>query len=303
MKKILKVFVALGALCTLMTISSCQKGEDIPLSKEMNFDFSIPSGVTKVASGVFETGDAISLFGVKYTGDTPTPVQISGNFLNNERMVLGGSGWSSGRPLYWGEEADAKYDFYALYPYQELVSVEEHPFQVAVDQNSQGDENTLGGYEATDILYAKVQGMSRPDDNSVSMTFKHLMTKCVVNLVKGDKFEGNIPSDAVAHIYNTITSGTIDLSAGSIGIDPQGRRETITMKKVSDTQFEALLIPQNIERKTPLFEITMGGIAYLLEYSISLRPSYVHTINLILNTSPDQEKIEISIDPGISDFN
>jgi hypothetical protein len=47
----------------------------------------------------------------------------------------------------------------------------------------------------------------------------------------------------------------------------------------------------------------MGGIAYLLEYSLSFKPGYVHTINLILNTSPDQEKIEISIDPEIEGMN
>ena len=75
-----------------------------------------------------------------------------------------------------------------------------------------------------------------------------------------------------------------------------GERKTITMKKLSDTRFEAVLVPQNIENRTPLIAVTMGGIAYLLEYSLSFKPGYVHTINLILNTSPDQEKIDISID-------
>ena len=54
---------------------------------------------------------------------------------------------------------------------------------------------------------------------------------------------------------------------------------------------------------TPLIEVTMGGIAYLLEYSLSFKPGYAHTINLILNTSPDQEKIEISIDAGTGEWN
>ena len=39
-----------------------------------------------------------------------------------------------------------------------------------------------------------------------------------------------------------------------------------------------------------------NGIAYLLNYSMSFRPGYQHTITITLNTSPDQEKIEISID-------
>ena len=40
----------------------------------------------------------------------------------------------------------------------------------------------------------------------------------------------------------------------------------------------------------------MEGVAYLLNYSMSFRPGYQHTITITLNTSPDQEKIEISLD-------
>ena len=75
------------------------------------------------------------------------------------------------------------------------------------------------------------------------------------------------------------------------------------MKKISNTRFEAVLVPQNIERSTPLVEITMGGIAYLLETSLSFRPGFVHTLTVKLNTSPDQEQIEISIDPSTGSWN
>lgn len=47
----------------------------------------------------------------------------------------------------------------------------------------------------------------------------------------------------------------------------------------------------------------MGGIAYLLDYSLSFRPGFVHYIDLTLNTSPDQEQIEISIDTGYGGWN
>mgnify|MGYP003305014771 FL=1 len=85
--------------------------------------------------------------------------------------------------------------------------------------------------------------------------------------------------------------------------DNTGQRKTIMMRKLTNQHFEAVIVPQNIERRTPLIEVTMGGIAYLLEYSLSFKPGYVHTINLILNTSPDQEKVEISIDAGTEDWN
>ena len=75
------------------------------------------------------------------------------------------------------------------------------------------------------------------------------------------------------------------------------------MRKIDNRTFDAIIVPQFIERSTPLVEITMGGIAYLLNYSMSFRPGYQHTITVTLNTSPDQEKIEISIDGEVDDWN
>lgn len=45
----------------------------------------------------------------------------------------------------------------------------------------------------------------------------------------------------------------------------------IVVKIVKGDTFTAIVVPQNLERRTPLVEITMGGIAYLLDYSISFR--------------------------------
>ena len=75
------------------------------------------------------------------------------------------------------------------------------------------------------------------------------------------------------------------------------------MKQTSEDTFTAIVVPQNIERRTPLVEITMEGIAYLLNYSMSFRPGYQHTITVTLNSSPEQEKIEISSDGSIEDWN
>ena len=68
------------------------------------------------------------------------------------------------------------------------------------------------------------------------------------------------------------------------------------MRQINGETFEAIVVPQFIERTTPLIEITVGGIAYLMNYSMSFRPGYQHTITVTFNTSPDQEKIEIQID-------
>lgn len=287
----------LNIVLVLAVFVSCQK-ENIGVmgSEVICFDFSLPQ--TKATATSFEVGDAVSLFAVEYSSEDAPEVQIAGNFLNNEELTFNGSEWSADKTLYW---SDKPCDFYALYPYTNLTSVEEFPFEVAIDQNSSKTQLSLGGYEASDLLWAKAENVSQ-SQGVVNLQFKHIMSKCVVTLTKGDKFEGEIPDDVVCHIYNTVTSAKLNFADGTIEKEAMGERKTITMKKVNGDRFEAVVVPQNIERTTPLIEVSMGGIAYLLEISLSFKPGYQHTINLILNTSPDQEKIDISIDAGTGDW-
>ena len=270
---------------------SCQKENvEITASNDnvMEFELGI---ATKATATSFETGDKVALYAVEYPEEASTPeLNITGNLINGEQLEYDGTTWKCERTLYWNE---SPCDFYAIYPYMELVSINEHHFEVALDQNQDF---------SSDILWAKAQNVKQTD-GPVRLEFEHLMSRCVVKLTKGDKFEGEIPDDVVTHIYNTNTSGVLDFEKGSVRLDPQGLRKTITMRKLSNTQFEAIVLPQNIEQRTPLIEVTMGGIAYLLEYSLSFKAGYSHTINLILNTSPDQEKIEISIDPELGEMN
>ena len=294
MKKYISIVAVMAALI------SCQKesGDHAITSdnNEIQFDLSVPS--TKVTATAFEAGDQVAIYAVEYNGSEAQELQIAGNFLNNERITYDGISWQSSRKLYWSSKSC---DFYALYPYQDLISVDEHYLNIVPDQNMDSIEGALGGYEASDFMWAKATDVCH-EDGKVDLSFKHLMSKCVVTITKGEKFEGEIPDDIVAHIYNTTTSAVLDFAAGSLQKDPQGARKTITMKKISNQRFEAIVVPQYIERRTPLIEVTMGGIAYLLEYSLSFKPGYVHTIDIIVNTSPDQEKIEISVNAGTEDW-
>lgn len=283
------------SITALLAIAACSKLQQAPQtnSDEIRFAVNHPSSATKVTSSAFEADDAISLFAVEYDGDTQRPLQVGGNFLNNEKLTYNGTAWAVARTLYWSSSAC---DFYALYPYQSSIgSIEQYPFSLATEQNG-------AGYTNSDLLYASAVKATRAG-GPVALNFKHMLSKLVVNLVKGPNFEGDIPDDIVTHIYNTNVDCFVNFTTGSIEKDAFGAKRTITMKKVSNQQFEAVVVPQNLEKKTPLVEITMGGIAYLLDYSLSFRPGYVHTVTVTLNTSPDQEQIEISIDPGIDNWN
>lgn len=273
---------------------ACQKEAPVTLQDDgqIRFEFGLPS--TKATAENFEAGDQVSVWAVEYASEEAPELQIGGNFLNNEMLTYDGSAWNSSRNVYWSEKPC---DFYAVYPYIRPNSVESYIFEIQADQNSPRTADALGGYEASDLLFAKAENVSRAD-GKVSLKFRHMMSKCIVNVVKGEKFEGELPEDIAVHIYNTVTTADLNLANGSIEKYALGNRNTITMKKLASDKFEAVVIPQNIERRTPLIEISMGGIAYLMEYSLSFKPGYQHTINLTVNTSPDQEKFEIAIDAG-----
>ena len=234
----------------------------------------------------------MSLYAVEYEGDSASPLQISGNYLNNEQFTFDGTKWNSTRPLYWSDKAC---DFYAIYPYQQPKSATADLFDITPDQNSVPADGALAGYEASDLLWAKAENISYAN-GVVPLHFKHLMSRVVVKLERGPKYEGELPDDIVVHLYNTVTTAEVDYANGSLQSYSLGEKNTITMKRLSKETFAAIVVPQNIERRTPLIEVTMEGIAYLLNYSISFRPGYQHTITVTLNTSPDQEKIEINID-------
>lgn len=285
-----KIFYSV-TLCLLATVS-CQKQDAIKIADNDHISF-VTNIATKATASAFEAGDKMSVWAVEQDGDVEIPVQVGGNYINNEVLSYDGARWMAAQPLYWSEKPC---DFIAVYPcLANVTSVDNQLYSVPVNQDAPAEGESLSGFEAADVLFAKAENVSKAA-GSVRLDFYHLLSKCNVNVIKGAKFEGEIPDDIVVHIYNTTTDYTLSLVKGSVSKAPFGDKKTITMRKKDNQHFEAIVVPQNIELSTPLIEVTMGGIAYLLNYSLSFKPAYSHTINLTLNTSPDQEMIEINID-------
>lgn len=287
-----KYILLLGASAALMT--ACQNEPiDGPTVDDNIIRIEANLG-TRATLDAFEVDDTISLYAVEYNNEEVAPLQVVGNYINNEPVTLTNSGWTTQRTLYW---TDNKCDFYAFYPYQEISSAHEQLFELQTDQNVEG------GYEQSDLMWAKTENIGKTDNNgAVALQFNHLMSRVVVNLVKGESYEGELPDEITAHIYNTATTAQVDFADGSLEKYLYSDKKTITMRQIDAASFDAIVVPQHIERSTPLIEITMEGIAYLLEYSISFRPGYQHTLTVTLNTSPDQEKIEINIDGEVGDW-
>lgn len=296
MKLDMKMMKFMLATAAVVALSACSKDHVPAVTEEGNvirFVAMHPSQ-TRVTDTNFEVNDTIGV----YITASDAPLQLGGNEMNNEKFIYDGSSWNSSRKMYWNE---GLHDVYAYYPYVKNINdVEDFTFVVSLDQNTAASAGKLGGYEASDFLWASamaVEGSSEP----VSLKFSHRMSKVLVRLTKSEDYEGDFPSDIEVYIHNTVPVASISLSTGDVSKDIYAGAETIKTRKLSSSEYTACLVPQNIETRRPLVEVVTSGVSYLMEGKISLKQGYMHTIVIELSKNPDQTKIEIG--GGIGGWN
>lgn len=279
------------ALCAVAValLTACAD-DDAPQYKDakstpMTFVADHPSMVRATDSN-FETGDRIGL----YVSAAGAPLEIGGNLVNNEALTFDGSQWKAARTLYWDE---GTYNAYAYYPYiKDVSSVEDQLFSVSVDQSTARTSTSLGGYEASDLLFATSKGV-RASDEPVQLAFRHIMSKITIRLVKGEDFEGEMPKNATVYVHNTVTEATIDLQAGVATRHAKAPRQTITAHHDGDNLYSAIVVPQRIENRMPFIEVIMNNMSYLYESKFLFKPGMEHFVNLIIPNNPNSTKIEI----------
>ena len=280
---------------------------ELPVSDgQMRFNLTAPGVQTKAFGNAFVASDKIGIYVTDYDDQTPMPLQVSGNRANNMSMTYNGTVWTPRKPVYWGE---GKADVYAYYPYIESITdVNAQPFTLTLDQNSKRDGETLGGYEASDLLWAKATGVSQ-EDGTVNLAMKHILSKLTVKIVAGEDYVGSLPEDASVLIHSTVPSVKIDFETGSVVKDSHSGAQSIKMKKlglrtsngVNAVVYEAVVVPQMLETTVPLFEINSKSVSYLVEDSFNFRPGIAYTYTVTLNTSTNAIKVDIGCE--LEDWN
>ncbi len=286
MKKI-KISIHACFLGTLLFLGACSSEE---LSSEadanvMTFEIVHPAE-SRVTTTKFENADKIGVF---VTGSTE-PLQVSGNYVNNALLTYNGTAWKSATPVYYN---NGTYHVYAYYPYTTTISsVDDYPFEVSLDQTTAKNGSTLGGYEASDFLWATKKGVTA-SASPVALQFAHRMSKVVVRLVKGDDYDGEIPTDATVYIHNTVTSSTIALEAGVATVNPYGKKNTLKARNEGNLRYSAIVVPQRLNNRLPLIEVVMKGVSYMMESTFVFKTGMQHTVSLVISKNPEQVKIEI----------
>ena len=156
--KYIKITCCVILLYILLIPCGCSETDQVQESDEMliTFDMQHPA-LARATTSAFEKQDQI---GVYMTGHG-IPLEVAGNFLNNELLTFDGTKWNPARKLYWDE---GSFDVFAYYPYiPSLTGVDDLPFSVALDQSATSTDSGLDGYEASDFLWATDQNVTASD--------------------------------------------------------------------------------------------------------------------------------------------
>ena len=293
MKIHLIIYIALALTAVGMT--SCSE-ETLPTDEptdvkgmEMKLLMTHPGFKTRATATDFEAGDKTGVFVTL----ADKPLQVGGNVVNNEALTFIDDEWKAAKKLYWDE---GTYNVYAYYPYISSVSsIEDQPFSISLDQSKEKTATALGGYEASDLLYATSKGVVASEE-PVHLTFKHIMSKLTIRLIKGEDFEGEMPANATVYVHNTVPEATIDLQAGVATRNAKATRKTITAHHDGDYLYSAIVVPQRVENRMPLIEVVMNNMSYLYESKFQFKPGMEQLVNLIIPNNPDNIKIDIAGD-------
>lgn len=277
----------------MLALAACTQDSPTPASGSadrmpMHLTMQHPAG-TRATASAFEAGDSAGL----YVVEDSAVFNPSGNLVNNELLTCNGADqtWTPRMPIYWSK---GRYNIYAYYPYQSPVrSVRDMPFSLCTDQSTERVGNTPGGYEASDLLCATLKGVEATE-SPVAMTFRHAMSRITIRIIKGEDFEGQLPTQAKVYVHSTVPHATIDLATGTATRDIYGREASIRARQRSKYVYEAIVVPQRITTRVPLVEVEIKGVSYMYEGNFNFKAGTDHLVNLVVNDTPEKLSINVS---------
>ena len=219
--------------------------------------------VTRVNDNGFCDGDVMGVYIVDYTGSTPGTLQVSGNRGDNVRHTFDEEAykWNSDYDIYW-KDKHTPIDVYGYYPFSSPESIDAYPFTVQRDQSTESKDGEMGGYEASDFLWGKVENVA-PTTSVIRLPMRHRMANARVTLVEGTGFAAGewAQTDKIVLAASLVREATINLADGTV--TPAGEVEqTMTVPSRNGDEWRAIVVPQTVPSGATLFSITIGGVPY-----------------------------------------
>lgn len=235
-----KKFYLLAIVPAVLAISGCNKTvNDGPAPKYITVSTDIATKVTTAADGTqtFTKGDKISVYA--WIGDPATAPAAASRVVDNSINTLGEDGkWTAEPQMLWKNLSD-KHFFISVYPENAAPEADLTKVACTVDPARQTE---------SDILVATELNGKVADNNPVSLTFDHVMSKVNVELSFRNQWGGTpeapvTPTVESVQLGNVATDGTVNYLTKTV--TPGTARAAMALPQTrANTVYSSVLIPQ-----------------------------------------------------------
>ena len=274
----MKTKTYLFALMTMaLTLGSCSDNENGiggETSKYITVSTSI-GNMTRVATDAnggqtFEEGDEISVYA--WTGDATTVPAATGRVVDNAINKLTKGAWISTPQMLWKNNRDKHY-FIGVYPTKAISDLTAGEY--AFDETKQVESDLLVAVNKDGLSY------NVDEQQTVPLTFTHVMAKLVVNLTYKNQWGTEGPTVDKVVVGDAVKSATVNyltkvITPSTIAEDKANfDMPALTANK----QYASIIIPQDGVQK---ITVVIGGKNFIYDNGTPFKfeSGKITTINL-----------------------
>lgn len=272
-----KKFYLLAIVPAVLAISGCNKTvNDGPAPKYITVSTDIATKVTTAADGTqtFTKGDKISVYA--WIGDPATAPAAASRVVDNSINTLGEDGkWTAEPQMLWKNLSD-KHFFISVYPENAAPEADLTKVACTVDPARQTE---------SDILVATELNGKVADNNPVSLTFDHVMSKVNVELSFRNQWGGTpeapvTPTVESVQLGDVATDGTVNYLTKTV--TPGTARAAMVLPQTrANIVYSSVLIPQT-GIKTVVIRIDGKDFTYTHGSDFTFEKGKYTTIKLIV---------------------
>lgn len=246
--------------------------------------------VMRVNDCGFCDGDMMGVYVVDYEGGNPGTLKLKGNRGDNVRYTFdeAANKWTGAYELYW-KDGHTPVDVYGYYPFAAPESIEDYQFEVQKDQSKASSSDEMGGYEASDFLWGKVDEVA-PTSSVIRLPLSHRMSNARVTLLQGSGFTAEewAATEKIVLVQNVARKASINLANGTVRkageVEP-----TATLPSCVGNEWRAIVVPQTVPQGAALFSITIGGAPFKFTRPNDFEYKAGHMMNFSIRVDKQQE--------------
>lgn len=254
MKKKTYLFALMAMALALGSCSDNENGIGGEASKYITVSTNIGS-MTRVATDAdgnqaFEEGDKISVYA--WTGDATVVPPSDERVVNNAINKLTNGSWIATPQMLWKNNRDKHY-FIGIYPTALISNLTAAKY--TMDVNKQEESDLLVAVNKDGISY------SAGTNQTVPLTFTHVMAKLVVNLTYKNQWGTEGPTVGSVMVGNAVRNATINYLTKVVSPSTADEdKANIELPAITaNKQYASILIPQDGIQK---ITVKIGGTNY-----------------------------------------